>query len=304
MEEFSLKGYQISELEKLLDACPWFSIARKELFLKMSAMGEEYRRDALRRTVLYLYPDYSVFRQGYVLSSAAVAEDVEQQVYELDLSGPVSGEESASASGIAGTAVDTPQVVVDAGATTYVDAPADVVSHREIYVVGGDYFMSEDLKSVQNQDLTSLEINHSPLREEDSSEFTDEAYYTETLARIYADQELYDRANEVYEKLILLYPEKSAYFAALKNDIKKHGNQTFGVRQTADFLEKATWTLAIIILALCILATAFTPSRRQADNAVLQRLEQTGTSTGAPEFPSALPGDEAAPVEPVETPAE
>ena len=31
-----------------------------------------------------------------------------------------------------------------------------------------------------------------------------------------------DRANEVYEKLILLYPEKSAYFAALKNDIKKH----------------------------------------------------------------------------------
>ena len=188
----------------------------------MSAMGEEYRRDALRRTVLYLYPDYSVFRQGYVLSSAAVTEDVEQQVYELDLSGPVSGEESASASGIAGTAVDTPQVVVDAGATTYVDAPADVVSHREIYVVGGDYFMSEDLKSVQNQDLTSLEINHTPLREEDSSEFTDEAYYTETLARIYADQELYDRANEVYEKLILLYPEKSAYFAALKNDIKKH----------------------------------------------------------------------------------
>ena len=28
------------------------------------------------------------------------------------------------------------------------------------------------------------------------------------------------------------------------------GNQTFGVRQTADFLEKATWTLAIIIIVL------------------------------------------------------
>ena len=26
------------------------------------------------------------------------------------------------------------------------------------------------------------------------------------------------------------------------------GNQTFGVRQTADFLEKATWTLAIAII--------------------------------------------------------
>ncbi len=83
------------------------------------------------------------------------------------------------------------------------------------------------------------------------------------------------------------------------------GNQTFGVRQTADFLEKATWTLAIIILALCILATAFTPSRKQSNNAVLDRLEQTGTTnTGVPEFPTTLPGGEAAPVEPVETPAE
>lgn len=82
------------------------------------------------------------------------------------------------------------------------------------------------------------------------------------------------------------------------------GNQTFGVRQTADFLEKATWTLAIIILALCILATAFTPSRKHGDNAVLQRLEQTGTNTGTPEFPTAIPGSEAVPAEPVETPAE
>ncbi len=81
------------------------------------------------------------------------------------------------------------------------------------------------------------------------------------------------------------------------------GNQTFGVRQTADFLEKATWTLAIIILALCILATAFTPTRKQGDNAVLQKLEQTGTNTGAPEFPTTIPGGEAAPVEPVADPA-
>ena len=78
------------------------------------------------------------------------------------------------------------------------------------------------------------------------------------------------------------------------------GNQTFGVRQTADFLEKATWTLAIIILALCILATAFVPSRKQGDNAVLERLEQMGTNTGTPEFPTTLPGGDAAPAEPAD----
>ena len=69
------------------------------------------------------------------------------------------------------------------------------------------------------------------------------------------------------------------------------GNQTFGVRQTADFLEKATWTLA------------FTPTRKQGDNAVLQKLEQTSTNTGAPEFPTTIPGGEAAPIEPVADPA-
>ena len=45
-------------------------------------------------------------------------------------------------------------------------------------------------------------------------------FVTETLAAIYADQGYYDKAIEVYAKLILLYPEKSAYFATLVNEIK------------------------------------------------------------------------------------
>ena len=32
-------------------------------------------------------------------------------------------------------------------------------------------------------------------------------------------------------------------------------NQVMGVRKTADFLEKATWTLAIALLLLCLLST-------------------------------------------------
>ena len=39
--------------------------------------------------------------------------------------------------------------------------------------------------------------------------------YTETLAQIYAEQGYYDQSKEIYSKLILAYPEKSAYFAAL-----------------------------------------------------------------------------------------
>ena len=33
------------------------------------------------------------------------------------------------------------------------------------------------------------------------------------------------------------------------------GNQTFGVRQTTDFLEKLTWGLATTIIVLCILSS-------------------------------------------------
>lgn len=76
------------------------------------------------------------------------------------------------------------------------------------------------------------------------------------------------------------------------------GNQTFGVRQTADFLEKATWTLAIAIIVLCILAAAFTPSKKQVSNTVLEKLEQTQAPVGTPEFPAAandaLPFEDAA----------
>jgi preprotein translocase subunit SecG len=37
-------------------------------------------------------------------------------------------------------------------------------------------------------------------------------------------------------------------------------NQVMGVRKTGDFLEKATWTLAVSLLALCLISTAFNNS--------------------------------------------
>ena len=44
------------------------------------------------------------------------------------------------------------------------------------------------------------------------------------------------------------------------------GNTTFGVRQTSDFLEKATWVLAIAILVLCLLGTTFISTGRNKRN--------------------------------------
>jgi preprotein translocase subunit SecG len=45
-------------------------------------------------------------------------------------------------------------------------------------------------------------------------------------------------------------------------------NQVMGVRKTADFLEKATWTLAGILVVLCLAASAVNRKPSQQRNAV------------------------------------
>jgi len=48
-----------------------------------------------------------------------------------------------------------------------------------------------------------------------------ELIVSETLAKIYYQQKKYQMAVETYEKLSLVYPEKSAYFARLIDKIEK-----------------------------------------------------------------------------------
>jgi preprotein translocase subunit SecG len=74
------------------------------------------------------------------------------------------------------------------------------------------------------------------------------------------------------------------------------GNQTFGVRQTADFLEKATWTLAAVLIGLCILITAFISSgKKSSSDTIIEKMEQTVPAEGAPEFPVLPQGNTEAP---------
>jgi preprotein translocase subunit SecG len=63
-------------------------------------------------------------------------------------------------------------------------------------------------------------------------------------------------------------------------------NQMMGVRQTTDFLEKATWTMAIILVVLCLLSSMSIPRnvRTVQDS---QMREQIELATPAPEAPAA-----------------
>ena len=62
------------------------------------------------------------------------------------------------------------------------------------------------------------------------------------------------------------------------------GNQTFGVRQTADLLEKVSWGLVAFILVISII-TSFTTGTTGADMDVTNQIENVATQS-APEFPT------------------
>jgi len=79
------------------------------------------------------------------------------------------------------------------------------------------------------------------------------------------------------------------------------GNQTLGVRQTADFLEKFTWGLVTFILVVSVIAS-FTTGTTGADIDVTNKIENVAGSQ--PEFPSAPIQQEAPAAEVPATPAQ
>ena len=73
------------------------------------------------------------------------------------------------------------------------------------------------------------------------------------------------------------------------------GNQTFGVRQTTDILEKITWGLVAFIFVVSIVTTFTLNSRKAVDYT-----EKIEIEAPAPEFPAAIPSAE----NPAEAPSE
>jgi len=66
--------------------------------------------------------------------------------------------------------------------------------------------------------------------------------------------------------------------------------QSMGIRKTADFLEKSTWTLAAAILILCVVATASIPRGTTAGRSrIEEQIKNTVDPNAIPTLPTAVP---------------
>ena len=81
-------------------------------------------------------------------------------------------------------------------------------------------------------------------------------------------------------------------------------NQVMGVRKTADFLEKATWTLAVSLLVLSLVASMTIPRGTVEERSRIQeQIDNAVDPSQMPSFPTSMPeGQQGGQGQPQQTP--
>ena len=194
MERFiDLRKLSLDELAGVVNLYPWFGSARKELCRRMAGLGAEgWGEEQFSDAAMYIPSRRIISDMAHsALKESCTDKDVSDVIKRY----------------ISATGEDGPS------------SGADQAVKRQVRVVGGDYFSQREYDAVRSEG-DMMFPKFSPVGEPES--VTEERidadgvdFYTETLAQIYAEQGYCEHAIHIYEKLILAYPEKNAYFAAL-----------------------------------------------------------------------------------------
>ena len=190
MEGFiDIKKLTLDELAGVVNLYPWFGGARKELCERMSRMGGDgWGERQFADAAMYVGARE---RMADMMRSSRNENWADADVEKLLKSYIVEKEEvEDTASG-----------------------------KRKVYAGVGDYFSQDDYDQVRRADDNVFSKYAAKARQGRTSveETPDVEFdmYTETLAGIYLEQGYPEQAKRIYSKLILAYPEKNAYFAAL-----------------------------------------------------------------------------------------
>ena len=188
MGYIDIRKLNIDELVGVVSLYPWFGGARKELCRRMSSMGEGW--DVAQ------YADAAMY-----ISAGEKCSDIMR-------------------SGTKGNWSDSDVEKLIKSYLSEKQEVEDKAEGRKVYAGVGDYFSQEDYDNVRTSDDNVFSRYAAKARREKPEQLSsdvveDIGFYTETLAQIYAEQGYYSQAKKIYSKLILAYPEKSAYFASL-----------------------------------------------------------------------------------------
>ena len=248
----NINNLEIPQLQAMVSRYPWFSYAREVLLCKLVSVEPECLESNYKENLIFFPRRDMVLLRCRQLAAAAkkdgaadpvpvkellevvVDPEGEEDSFEIDFS-QIQQEAEIFASSV-GLSAD---MVLEGEAGEVADeeiSQEDVLPDKspaapqKIYVVGGDYFSKEDFAQLDDSERVAeirlgapadnVERDVPVAADVTVADFESMDFVTETLAAIYADQGYYERAIEVYAKLILLYPEKSAYFASLVNEIK------------------------------------------------------------------------------------
>ena len=187
MDVMDVNKLSFDELVGVVNLYPWFGGARKELCRRMRNMGDSW--DVAQ------YADAAM----YVCDREKISEVMTE-----------------------GRTENWADADIEKLLKSYIVEPQEVeeqILPRKVYAGVGDYFSQEEYDHVKVSEDNVFSRYAAKARKE-KPERTDAVsedlqFYTETLAQIYAEQGYYEQAKHIYSKLILSFPEKSAYFATL-----------------------------------------------------------------------------------------
>jgi tetratricopeptide (TPR) repeat protein len=235
----------LSTAEKLISRFPWYTLGYVDVYEEICRIDPESAGLYLGKAAARVYSRehlYEIFKRYTLTSTEEDSVDAHRSGESLvDMTdnkeaSENSGTEEVRSDEIGGTnGSGMDEIELDEIDFVPDDMPRFVLA-------GGDYFSRKELDQLEldkKQPLDhfiaekptllrgAVQGKQAPAKEEevDVSDFFDDAsFYTETLANIYTEQGFYKRAIDVYAKLILLYPEKSSYFASLVKELKEKYN--------------------------------------------------------------------------------
>ena len=201
-------------LTGVIKTYPWFGAARRELCERMSKVGgSDWGREQYADAAMYI-------------ASRAIVSDIVRSSSKKDYSDK--DVEALLKKFISPTAQPAPESEARPSQAEVSEGTGSGQSlggyHRTVKVVGGDFFSTDQYDSVRQADdnyFSRFKVTRSEEKDDRSWDDPELGFCTETLAWIYAEQGYFTEAKKIYSRLILRYPEKSAYFVSIIEKLDK-----------------------------------------------------------------------------------